>query len=248
MTPIDVPRGFRVIAHRGASGYAPENTRAAFALAREMGVSDVELDVQLATDGVVVVCHDRTLARYGGGDRTVESLSSRELLALDMGSWFSPAEFAGERMPTFRSLLEEFNDAFTYHVEIKGSAAGLTERTLEDITASGLNGRCVLTSFSGERLDEARALAPAMRRGWLVDALDAERLAAARGMGLAQICPRADAVDAESVRRARSVCDEVRAWGVSGERERVLELVRRVVSAGCDGMTINWPDWVRRAP
>ena len=56
--PIRVPEAFRVIAHRGSSAYAPENSLPAFRLAREMGVGEVELDVQLAIDGVVVLCHD----------------------------------------------------------------------------------------------------------------------------------------------------------------------------------------------
>ena len=61
--PMPVPADFRIIAHRGASAYAPENTRAAFDLALQMGVTEVELDAQLTTDGVVALCHDETLAR-----------------------------------------------------------------------------------------------------------------------------------------------------------------------------------------
>jgi glycerophosphoryl diester phosphodiesterase len=89
--PIRVPEAFRVIAHRGSSAYAPENSLPAFRLAREMGVGEVELDVQLAIDSVVVLCHDLVLTRYGHGDVVVEEMASDELLALDMGSWFLPA-------------------------------------------------------------------------------------------------------------------------------------------------------------
>ena len=63
--PIKVPRDFRIIAHRGASGYAPENTLAAFRLAEKMGVKEVELDVWLSKDNHIVLCHDGALDRYG---------------------------------------------------------------------------------------------------------------------------------------------------------------------------------------
>ena len=75
--PIWVPEAFRVIAHRGSSAYAPENTLPAFKLAREMGVGEVELDVQLAIDGVVVLCHDLVLTRYGHGDVVVEEMAQQ---------------------------------------------------------------------------------------------------------------------------------------------------------------------------
>ena len=61
MLPIPVPPDFRIIAHRGASAYAPENTKPAFGFAQRMGISEVELDTQLSADGMVVLCHDLTL-------------------------------------------------------------------------------------------------------------------------------------------------------------------------------------------
>ncbi|MGH6622063.1 MAG: glycerophosphodiester phosphodiesterase, partial [Alphaproteobacteria bacterium] len=64
-SPIRVPRGFRIIAHRGASGYAPENTMAAFRLAERMGAREIEFDLQLTKDGHMVVVHDTVLDRYG---------------------------------------------------------------------------------------------------------------------------------------------------------------------------------------
>src|SRR5690554_737210 len=91
--PVTVPSNFRIIAHRGASAYAPENTLPAFDLALRMGRPQVELDAQLSTDGQVVLCHDTTLARYGHGAQTVEALDWATLSNLDMGAWFSPYLF-----------------------------------------------------------------------------------------------------------------------------------------------------------
>src|SRR5690554_4570511 len=120
--PIPVPPHFRIIAHRGASAYAPENTHAAFSLTKRMGVTEGELDTQLTLDGTIALCHDGTLERYGHGPRVVEQMEWAELAELDMGSWFSPFLFGGERMITLDDLFATYSTDFTYHVEIKGKA------------------------------------------------------------------------------------------------------------------------------
>ncbi len=90
-----------------------------------------------------------------------------------------------------------------------------------------------------------RAIDRNLRLGWLVREIDACALAQARDLGLFQLCPAAQSVTAQQVAQARDVTPEVRAWGLS-ERGEVLALIQRVLDAGCDGMTINWPDWVIR--
>jgi len=242
--PITVPDGFRIIAHRGASAYAPENTAAAFRLAVEMGAEEIELDAQLSTDGVVVLCHDPTLERYGHGDKVVEEMSSRDLLGLDMGSWFSPHRYAGEKMATLEGLFGDFGDRLTYHVELKGKAKDLPDCVHNIIERHGLAARCVITSFCYDRLAEMRRLSPGIRLAWLVNEFDDDTLAKSRAIGLFQLCPRADAVTAAMAQTGRSAVSEIRAWGVSGAPRRVIGLIDDVVAAGCDGMTINWPDWV----
>ena len=108
--PILVPPAFRIIAHRGASAYAPENSMAAFTLAQKMGIREIELDTQLTPDGVVALCHDRTLARYGHGAQVMEEMNWADLAALDMGAWFSPYLFGGERMITLEQLLARYGE------------------------------------------------------------------------------------------------------------------------------------------
>ena len=244
--PIVVPEGFRIIAHRGASAYAPENTLAAFRLAREMDATEVETDVQLSADGALVLCHDETLDRYGHGTRVVEEMDSRELLALDMGSWFSPHSFRNERMGTLRTLFETFADEFVYHVEIKGKRDGLQRELARLVDAFGLDARVIVTSFRLSALARMHAEAPRLRLGWLVERIDLAAAASA-GVPLFQLCPSAATVTPEDVAKAKSLVREVRAWGLSGPPARVRELIARVVEAGCDGMTINWPDWVVHA-
>ena len=95
-----------VIAHRGISARAPENTLASFALAvNSPGIDMVELDVRLTRDEEVIVLHDRTLQRTTTGNGIARKYSLQELSKYDAGSWFEPA-FQTERIPTLRQVLQ----------------------------------------------------------------------------------------------------------------------------------------------
>jgi len=249
--PIPVPPHFRIIAHRGASAYAPENTHAAFSLTKRMGVTEVELDTQLTLDGTIALCHDGTLERYGHGPRVVEQMEWAELAELDMGSWFSPFLFGGERMITLDDLFATYSTDFTYHVEIKGKAPALPAAVHRCIGHHKLRDHCIVTSFSYDALVAMRELDQGIRLGWLVQEIDAEKIAKARAINLYQLCPIAKATSADVVAQAREAVSEVRAWGLQGETIRnhnaeLIALIHRVLESGCDGMTINWPDWVRK--
>ena len=122
--PVRVPETFRTIAHRGASGYAPENTMAAFMLAAQMAATEIELDIQFSKDNQLMICHDPELSRYGHPGKHVLALTRDELQVLDMGAWFAGGKYAGETMPTLDQLFEKFATQFTYHVEIKTYHAG----------------------------------------------------------------------------------------------------------------------------
>ena len=94
-----------VVAHRGASGHAPENTLAAFRRAVELGARFIETDLQLSRDARFVAIHDDTLDRTTTGRGAVKDFTLPELRELDAGSWFAP-KFAGERIPTLKEVLE----------------------------------------------------------------------------------------------------------------------------------------------
>ncbi len=240
---------FMLIAHRGASAYAPENTLAAFDLALRMGVRHIELDVHLSADGHVVVIHDDTVDRTTAGRGPVAGHTLAALRALDAGSWFAP-RFAGQRIPTLEEVLERYRkesrntqtqtgqEPVRLHIEIKGYSPLLAQRTVELVRRYGMGERVTITSFRIERLAEVRAGAPELRTGWLVQEVDEAIITQARAVALTQVCPRADTVTAELVRRLHARGFVVRAWGV-----RTEELARQVVAAGADGMTVNWPGW-----
>ena len=238
--PLTVPENFRIIAHRGASGYAPENTLAAFNLAEKMGAKEVELDVWLSRDNHIVINHDGRLDRYGYPGLHVTELELEALLKLDLGSWYSPHLFAGEKMMTLEALFAQFQDRFIYHVEIKEPLPGLAGKLLATIEAHGLENRVIITSKNLDALVDAQTSAPQIRTGWLVARGDFSENAIDRaaGAGIYQICPTAGDTDKAMVDAAHAELTEVRAWAVSG-----IDPALQAIESGCDGFTINWPDW-----
>jgi glycerophosphoryl diester phosphodiesterase len=225
-----------VIAHRGASSYAPENTLAAFDLALQMGVRHIELDVALTSDSHTVVIHDDKVDRTTNGCGLVTSHTLAALWELDAGSWFG-AQFEGERIPAFDEVLTRYNGRVHIHTEIKGKSPSLSERTADLIRKHGMEGQVTVTSFQSVRLEEMHAYAPELPTGWLVRELSEAIFAQAHAIGVSQLCPRADMVTPELVHRLHAEGFIARAWGVTTE-----ELMQRLVQAGVDGMTVNFPD------
>jgi glycerophosphoryl diester phosphodiesterase len=155
-----------LIAHRGASNLAPENTLAAFRKAGDIGALWVEFDVMLSSDGVAVVFHDDTLERTSNGSGEVCELPFSYLSQLDAGSWFAP-EFAGEKIPTFKSVIEVLKQKqLRANVEIKvpedmdpGQELLLVETVLKEIKESwGGMLPPLISSFSMRALRHVRKL------------------------------------------------------------------------------------------
>src|SRR6266705_642345 len=118
-TQLLPPQDFLIIAHRGASSYAPENTIVAFDLALQMGASHLELDVHLTRDDSLVVIHDDTVDRTTNGTGPVAHQMLAALQALDAGSWFGEA-FVGVRIPTLAEVLTSYHGRVHLHIELKG--------------------------------------------------------------------------------------------------------------------------------
>ncbi len=112
--------GINVIAHRGGSAYAPENTLASFSKAIELGADWFELDTTLSKDGELIVIHDNSVDRTTDGKGAVADLNLSDIKTLDAGSWFNPA-FAGERLPTLGEALDLAKGRIGVYIEIKNS-------------------------------------------------------------------------------------------------------------------------------
>lgn len=141
-----------VIAHRGFSGQAPENTRASFQKAVELGSDMIELDVRLSKDGQVVVIHDDTIDRTTNGRGKVADYSLKELKQFDAGSWFAP-QFSGEQIPTLKEVLELAKGKILVNIEIKDESLGqysimdLADRALQEVKKAGMEDQVIFVSF-----------------------------------------------------------------------------------------------------
>lgn len=153
----------RVIAHRGFSAAAPENTMAAYRKAIDIGADMIELDVLLTKDREVVCIHDETVNRTSNGRGLVASLTLEEIRKLDMGSWFS-SEFAGERIPLLSEVLDLAKDRIPLNIEIKTEAVsdepkdGIEEKVLKLINDQNMRDQIVISSFDPRALRHIRAL------------------------------------------------------------------------------------------
>jgi glycerophosphoryl diester phosphodiesterase len=165
-------RDVRVIAHRGASGYAPENTLAAFRLARALGADAFELDCTTTADGEVVVLHDDTVDRTTNGTGRVDELTLDELRRLDAGTWLDP-RFAAERIPTLAEALAEAGDGLGVYVEIKRlrgdetletELLGLAEEGAEDEPARRAEILARIEASGTGNAARARAVMAVLRR------------------------------------------------------------------------------------
>src|SRR4051812_46208276 len=132
------------IAHRGASGYAPENTRAAFDRAIAMQADAIETDVQVTTDGALVLFHDPFVDRNSDGYGPVVDHSLAEMRALDLGGWFD-LSFSGQRVLTVDEMIAEYLARIPVVFEIKDPRA--TEPLISLLEARGVIDRVQVTSF-----------------------------------------------------------------------------------------------------
>lgn len=163
-----------VIAHRGASGEAPENTLAAFRLAIQQGARWIETDVCLSADGHAVLFHDEKLGRCSNGSGWLLQKDLAELKKLDAGSWFDPA-FAGEQIPTLGELvaLAEQRD-IGLNLEIKpviGREAETVWAISKVLASINLHIPVLLSSFNPLALMAARERMPHITRALLTDAI-----------------------------------------------------------------------------
>jgi len=225
-----------VIAHRGASGTAPENTLAAFRRAVEIGADMIELDVQLTRDGAVVVLHDDTLERTTDGTGPLAAQDAAALERLDAGGWFAPG-FRGERIPTLAAVLETC--AIRINVELKAPGTEtLAARALAVVQDAGALDRVVFSSFQPTLLEAVRARSEAARLGVLWNwgpFPDALRLAARVGARAVHI--RKDLVSPEVGTLAAQSHVALCAWTVNDTGEGA-ELLR----TGVTGLFTDYPE------
>ncbi len=158
---LDAPT--RVIAHRGFSSEAPENTLAAIEMAIEIGADMVEIDVTVTSDGEVILLHDETLDRTTTGTGLPTDQTLEAIRLLDAGSWFSQ-EYEGEPIPTLAEALDTVKDRILINIEIKSEAVehGVVPKVAALVEEHGMIDQVVVSSFSPEALSRMKTTNPAI--------------------------------------------------------------------------------------
>jgi glycerophosphoryl diester phosphodiesterase len=227
-----------VIAHRGACGYAPENTFAAFRKAIAMGATFIETDLQLSRDARFVAIHDNTVNRTTNGQGTVHEMTLADLRRLDAGSWFG-SEYAGERIPTLEEILEfAKKHDIVFYLELKpfGSWGG-EHALISALRESGEIARIVVISFDAVILAGVRKIEPTLMTGLLFDGRIENPLDKALEIGARQLVIRGDLVTPRLLKEARSRDLQVVCWTVNQPAH-----MRLLLEAGVAGIMSDYPD------
>lgn len=232
-----------VVAHRGASCRAPENTLAAFRAALECGADAIELDVQRTADGHLIVLHDPTLERTTDGRGPVARHSLGDLKALDAGRWFADA-FAGERLPTLEEAVAVIGDRAGLFIEIKQGP--VFDEAIEVAVAgvirdAGLAARCEVSSFDHFSVRRMKALAPEVPCGILYDARLIDPVGAARLAAAEAVHPGWTLIAPDLVEEAHQAGLAVAAWTVDEEG-----VIAHLAGMGVDAIVTDLPDVARR--
>ena len=247
-----------VIAHRGASGHAPEHTFASWDLALEMGADYLEQDLQMTADGTLIVLHDDTLDRTTRGrcsgpvrDRTLDQITD-----CDVGSWFIEAfpdrarpGFADQRIATLDQVFDRYRGRARFYIETKNprAAPGMEAELLRVLSRHALlpgqteTGTVIIQSFSGSSLRHIHRAQPRIPLVQLLGSHEFRftiRLRLGRIAGWAQgIGPAAGDVDAALVHSAHAKGLVVHPYTVNDSNE-----MQRLIAAGVDGMFTDFPD------
>ncbi|MBU7599649.1 glycerophosphodiester phosphodiesterase [Streptomyces sp. P38-E01] len=251
----------RVVAHRGASAYAPENTLAGADKARDLDVEWVENDVQRTKDGELVVVHDETLERTTNVEEVfpdrapwkVGDFTAQELGQLDAGGWFA-REYSGERIPTLGEFLDrigENNQKLLLELKKPELYPGIEEEVVEELRAegwlrAGKREDLVVQSFDADSVRSVHGLAPRVTTGFLGKPAVSQLGTYAEFAD--QINPRYTEVDKEYVRAVKRLRGaqgrpmEVYTWTVDDG-----PTAAKLAGMGVDGVISNRPDVVRDA-
>ena len=233
-----------VLAHRGASAYAPENTEPAFQKAIELGADGVELDVHLSKDGHMVLNHNFHLEQNSNGTGLVQDYTLKELKKLDFGSWKGP-EFRGTPILTLEEALLIVRDMQLINIEIKSPQEpypGLAEQVCRLVERMDLTEKVVVSSFNHQTAMECRRWNPRLAVGLLYEKPIFNPARYASHQGAQAIHPMSALLSKNQVRIAKELDIQVNVWTVD-KPKRALTLE----NWGCHSIITNVPDVILAA-
>lgn len=227
-----------IIAHRGASADAPENTLAAVREAVAAGADWVEIDVQESADGTVFVFHDSDFKRLGGTARPIWELHDEELAAIDIGSWKSPV-FSGERTPLLADVLAMCKGRSGVLIELKyyGHSQRLEESVVELVETAGMGDEVMVMSLSHDGVRKIRQLRPE----WKIGLLSSVAVGDVTRLDVDFLGLNARTTSRKLVRKANRRGIQVHVWTVNDPVDMATMLGR-----GVDGLITDNPALARK--
>jgi len=239
-----------VIGHRGAMGYAPENTLISFEEAIRRGADLLEMDVQLSADGEVVIMHDTSVDRTTDGEGLVRDLPWKKIKTFDAGTWFGP-DYVKQYVPSLSDVIGRFRDrkstkkhAIGFVIELKtvrGSGGSLADAVVALLQRENFTDRGIIISFDAVALQEVRAAHKTIPTGLLFsEETDEGRLTQAKAIGAQAIFPRKTWVSSRGVAAAHKAGLAVGTWTCNTKNE-----MKRMMTCGVDAIATNFPDRLR---
>lgn len=234
------------VAHRGATGYAPENTIAAFNLAVEMKADYIEIDVQRSKDGELVVIHDTTVDRTTDGTGKIGNLTFEQLRSLDAGSW-KGEQFVGESISTFEEILDLYHGKIGILIELKAPELypGIEEQVSKALKVRNLdkpqNEKIIIQSFNFESMKKVNQLLPKVPIGVLTSNRADTTLEALQEFSTYAdwFNPSYGIVTVELVNQIHSLGMQIGSWTV-----RSQEAADLLFEMGVDAIISDYPDYV----
>ena len=254
--PFNSVQAVDIVAHRGASYDAPENTLAATKLAWEQGADAVETDIYLSADGKIIVFHDRTAKRTGGRDVPIASLTLAEARKLDAGTWKAPA-FAGEKVPLLDEQIATIPRGKRILVEIKVGPEIVPELGRVFARTGTSEKSITVISFNFDSLVAVRKQLPNYPTLWLVgyrvpdpvkapeakapptvdEMIRAAKAAGLTGLDLQHTWP----LTADDAKKIKAAGLELHVWTVND-----VAIARRWIALGAASITTDRPAWLRK--
>lgn len=231
----------KICAHRGASGYAPENTLEAFQLALEQGVDAVELDVHLTRDGELLVAHDEKIDRVSNGSGLICDQSLAALKKFNFNKVHP--EYENAKAPTLKEVYELLmKSGMTINVELKNNInpyVGMEEKCLELAAKMGMEDKIVYSSFNHLSMLRLKELKADSYCGLLYDTILIRPWRYAKDYGMNAIHPPYQHIlfFSDYCLKAHKAGIEVNTWTVNSDRD-----MKRVIEAGADMLITNYPD------
>lgn len=238
-----------IVAHRGASKAAPENTIPAFQEAWQQGADAIEGDFHLSKDGVIVCVHDANIRRYTGKNLQVRNLTLKQLKTFDFGKWHDP-KFTGTTIPTLQEVLTTIPAGKKIYIEIKSDAT-LVPILLKQLKASELaTDQFVIISFHAEVIKAVEQARPELKTFWLTSFKKDDNgtqtpstqtiLSTLHRLGTDGVSTHYDGATPARVKALKQAGYEYHVWTVDH-----IDLAQRLLKAGVQSITTNIPGKLR---